>query len=258
MYVTSLKIYNIHPLTTLCSNRWWSMGHARSNVARGTKHYPHHHPRNIKCGAWDRFSGYGFAHRYAPVKSYSPSQISQTNYSLPHRIHLLTPFPPTTTGPSSPNQPTNQCVSDLPQFDASGAFLNNGLSSSFVPGTYNPSLVYTLDTPTYFEVFIQPNDTISYWCNPSFFSPSAISNIIFPITYQAPTKSSLLRPKNKSWPKHWLWQDFSMKMSVWWNPRKVVLSLSMSLIAHTKIKSPFTIYSPNPLTIYHSCYTTIS
>ena len=60
------------------------MGHARSNVTRGSKHYPHHHPRNIKCGAWDRSGGYGFAYRYAqsnhnrPVKF--PSRIVPSKY----------------------------------------------------------------------------------------------------------------------------------------------------------------------------------
>ena len=45
-------------------------------------------------------------------------------------------FTTTPTGPSTTNTPSpNQSVSDLPQFDASGAFLNNGLASSFVPGT---------------------------------------------------------------------------------------------------------------------------
>ena len=39
------------------------------------------------------------------------------------------------TSPPSTSQPVNQSVADLPQFDASGAFLNNGLASSFVPGT---------------------------------------------------------------------------------------------------------------------------
>lgn len=66
------------------------------------------------------------------VQSITPTTTPETLSVVPG-IGLVGMGP--STGPSPTSQPVNQVVSDLPQFDASGAFLNNGLNASFVPGT---------------------------------------------------------------------------------------------------------------------------